>query len=128
MPVVLHLGRGKQAYATTHVSDCSLADAMGSATGNTGDTRDGTTNFPRLSEDLVVGTTVDGVGLSTILGDVGVYEVDNVWADGGFHDVRDKDDGGGVDGHVTVEDVLLRQLQMRVRKSSLPRVLGGSMS
>ena len=103
VPAAPDLGRGKHASSTTHVSEGSLAGAMGSAAGNTGDTGDGTTGSPGLGGSLVASAAADCIGLSAVLGDVGVYEVDDVRADGGLHDVRDRDGGGGVGGHVTVE-------------------------
>jgi len=48
------------------------------AAGNTGDTGDDMTSSLRLVEGLVASAVADDVGLSIVLGDVGVYEVDYV--------------------------------------------------
>ena len=47
---------------------------------------DDTIDSPELDRGLVVDAVVDDIGLSTILVDVGVYEVDDGRADGGLHE------------------------------------------
>lgn len=48
----------------------------------------------------MAGLAADSVGLAAVFGDVGVDEVDDVGADGGFHDVGEGDGGGLVGFHV----------------------------
>ncbi|WVY98782.1 hypothetical protein V8G54_030933 [Vigna mungo] len=103
VPAAPDLGRGKHAATSAHVAEGSLAGTVGSSTGNTGDTGDGTTRSPGLGGCLVASPAADGVGLAAVLGDVGVYEVYDVRADGGPHDVGDGNGGGGVGGHVALE-------------------------
>ena len=47
--------------------------------------------------------TANGVGLAAIFGDVGVDEVDDVWPDGGLHDIRERDCVAAVCGHIRLE-------------------------
>ncbi|KAJ9697692.1 hypothetical protein PVL29_007018 [Vitis rotundifolia] len=47
--------------------------------------------------------TANGVGLAAIFGDVGVDEVDDVWPDGGLHDIRERDGVAAVCGHIRLE-------------------------
>ncbi|KAJ9690594.1 hypothetical protein PVL29_012978 [Vitis rotundifolia] len=39
-------------------------------------------------------------GLEAIFGDVGMDEVDDVWPDGGLHDIRERDGFAAVYGHI----------------------------
>ena len=135
MPAAPDLGRGEHASAAAHVSKGSLAGAVGSAAGNTGDTGDGSAGTPGFGGGLVTSATTDGVWLAAVLGDVRVYEIDDVGADRGLHDVRDGNGGGGIGCHVTVEGLHGDERACcgghcceKGRKSSLPRVFGVGLS
>jgi len=77
--------------ATTHVAEGTLAGAVGTTSTNTGDTGDGTTSTPGFGTGLVAGSLTDGVGLSTVLGNLIVDEVDNVGPDRGLEDGGEAD-------------------------------------
>ena len=103
VPAAPDLCRGEHAAAAAHVAEGSLTGAVGAAAGDARDTGDGTAGSPGLGGGLVAGAAADGVGLAGVLGDVVVDECDDVWADGGLHDVREGDGWGGVGGHVALE-------------------------
>jgi hypothetical protein len=72
-------------HATTaaHVTEGGLAGTVGTATSNTWDTGYGTTGTPRFGGVFHTRIVLYSVGLTLVLGNVRVYEVDNIWADGG---------------------------------------------
>ena len=97
------LGGSKHPTATTHVPEGTLTSAVSTAAGNARDTRDGAASPPGLGGGLMTGAAADGIGLAAIFGDVGVDEVDDVWADGGLHDVREWDGVAAIGGHIRLE-------------------------
>ena len=99
VPLPPHLEGSEHASLAAHVSEGSLAGAVGSGALDTGNSRDGATSSPGLGGVLVTGKSVDTVGLSSVLGHVGVDELDDVITDGGGedggHGHRGDDFGGG---------------------------------
>jgi len=81
VPAAVGLGGGEHTTTTAHVTE-----GGGSAASNTGNTGDGATSVPRLSRVVHARETVDSVGLTGVLGHVGVDELNNVRADGGGED------------------------------------------
>jgi len=129
VPAAPDLGRGKHASTTAHVAEGSLSGAVSSSTGHTRDTGDGATCSPGLGGCLVSGAAADGVGLTAVLGNVGVDEVDDVGADGSLHDIGNGDGGGGVGCHVTLEGLDGDEGagscgHCEMREGELPRVFG----
>mmetsp|Transcript_3044 Transcript_3044/g.4402 ORF Transcript_3044/g.4402 Transcript_3044/m.4402 type:complete len:123 (+) Transcript_3044:875-1243(+) len=96
MPLSPGLGGGEHASSTTHVTECSLSTTGGSSSANTGDTGNGTSSSPGLGAYLLTSANGDGVGLTVVLGHVGVDELDQIRAQRGGHDGWEWD--GGVRG------------------------------
>lgn len=63
---------------------------------DTGNTGHSSTSTPRLGGRLVTSLTGDGVGLTTVLGDVGVDELDDIRTNGGLQDSGDLDGSRGL--------------------------------
>lgn len=108
VPAAPDLGRSKHAAAPAHVSEGTLAGTVGTATRNTGDTRNGTTGSPGFGGGLVAGASGDSVGLAGVLGNVAVDVPYDIRADRGLHDVRDRETIGSraaVSGHIILEGV-----------------------
>lgn len=86
MPAAPRLGRGKHATTTAHVGKGTLTGSVRARPRDARHTGDGATGTPRLGRVLVTGLLGDCVGLSLVLGNVGVDKVDQVRADGGLQD------------------------------------------
>lgn len=98
------LGRSEHTALTTHVGEGTLAGAVGTTSRDTRDTSDGSAGTPGLSGVLHTSTGEDGVGLSVVLGDIGVDEVDNIGTNGGGEnfgksDLLDVLVSDGIDGN-----------------------------
>ena len=89
MPATVDLGGGEHTSTTAHVTEGTTAGAV-----DTGNTCDGTAGTPGGSGVVHAGKTVDGVGLTAVLGHVGVHELNDVVTDGGG---EDGGEGGGSD-------------------------------
>jgi len=74
--------RGVHVTATRHVTESGLARSVGTPSSDSGDTGDGAASPPRLGGALVACEVRDGVGLSVVLGHVGVHDGDEVGTDG----------------------------------------------
>jgi hypothetical protein len=83
MPLAPSFSGGKHAATTTHVSEGSLARAVGSSTTDTRNTGDSTTSTPRFSGRLVAGFFTDGVSLTLVLRNTLVHLGDYIEPDGG---------------------------------------------
>ena len=59
---------------------------MSTGTRDTGNTCDGTTSTPRLGGVLVAGVPEDTATLTSVLGHVGVAELNDIISDGGRED------------------------------------------
>ena len=86
VPLAVGLGGGEHAAATAHVTEGTLPGAAGSAATDAGNTSDGTAGTPGVGGDVLSGADGDGVGLTVVLADVGVDELNNVGTEGGRHD------------------------------------------
>lgn len=86
---------GEHASLAAHVTEGTLAVPAGSTATNSGNTGDCAACSPGLSGVLHTGMEVDGVTLTTVLGDVGVDEVDDIGSDSGGEDGGEDDLGLG---------------------------------
>ena len=82
-----HLGGSEHATAAAHVSERTLARAVGTTTGDTRNAGDGATGTPGLGGGLVTGALVHGVRLAVVLVEAGVNGVHDVRTDGGQEDL-----------------------------------------
>jgi hypothetical protein len=82
VPPPVGLGRGEHATSAAHVTEGTLACAVGTTTGHAGNTGDGATGTPRLGRRLHASAARDGVGLTAVLGEGRVNLLDDVGADG----------------------------------------------
>lgn len=89
MPATISLGRGKHASTTAHVTEGTLTGATSTTTTNTGNTRNSAASTPGFSRGLVTGFLGNSVGLTGVLGNVGVHKGDQVGADGSREDGRE---------------------------------------
>ena len=71
---------------------------MSSTSRDTGDTSNSPTGSPRLGGGLLSSGLAHGIGLTLVLGDIGVHEGDNVGTDGGEEDLREGGLFGGLSG------------------------------
>jgi hypothetical protein len=86
VPLSPGLERGKHATLAAHVTESTLAGSGGAGAANTWDTGDGATSAPGFSGVLVALEPENSVCLSSVLGHVGVHELDGVVSDGGSED------------------------------------------
>lgn len=84
---------GEHASLAAHVTEGTLAVSAGSRSSHSGNTRDGATSSPGLGGVLHTGLVVDRVALASVLGDVGVHEVDDVGPDSGGEDCGEDEVG-----------------------------------
>ena len=71
---------------SAHVSERTLAGSAGSRATDSGNSSHSSSSSPGLCGVLLAGLVVDGVSLSSVLGHVGVHEVNDVLSDGGRED------------------------------------------
>ena len=64
-----------------HVTECTLSISTGSTASNSRNTGDGTTSSPGFSRMLHTCMEVDSMTLTSVLGNVGVHEVDDIRSD-----------------------------------------------
>jgi len=69
---------------TALVTESSLSVSMGTRTTNSGNSGYGSTSTPRLSGVLVTLSGINSGSLSSVLGKVGMNELNNVQSDGGL--------------------------------------------
>ncbi|KAL5741858.1 hypothetical protein ACOSP7_028590 [Xanthoceras sorbifolium] len=100
MPAPPDLGGREHALTTTYVTEGSLAGTVGTATGDTRDTRNCAFGTPRLGGGLVAGLLGDSVGLSAVLGDIGMDKIHNVRLYRGLHDIGEHNGSSTIDIHV----------------------------
>jgi hypothetical protein len=100
---------------------------VSTTTTNTGNTGDGTTSTPGLGGGLVTRHLVDGVGLTTVLGDLIMNEGHDVASDGGGEDGRQSNlagltgeglDGNGGTGGLKGENTIINGCNIRCVGSS----------
>merc|ERR1719464_2298385 len=92
LPLSPDLERGEHATLTAHVTEGTLAGTVSTGARDSWNTRNGATSTPGLSGVLVTGVPEDGMSLSSVLGHVGVAELDEIISDGSG------EDGGHVGG------------------------------
>ena len=78
----------EHASLSAHVTESSLSSSGGTRSGNSGNTGDSASSTPRLSRVHVTLEVEDSMGLSSVLGHVGVAERDDIVTDGGAEDGR----------------------------------------
>lgn len=83
LPLSPDLKGSEHATLTAHVTESTLAGTVSTGARDSGDTCDGTTSTPRLGGVLVASVPEDTVTLSSVLGHVGVAELDEIISDGG---------------------------------------------
>ena len=89
---------GEHASLAAHVTEGTLTVSAGSGSSHSGNTGDSATSSPRFGGVLHAGLVVDGVTLTSVLGDVGVHKVDDIGPDSGGEDGgEDKVSGGALD-------------------------------
>ena len=104
VPFSPDLEGSEHASLTAHVTESTLTGSVGTRARDSGNTGDSATGTPRLSGMLVTSPVEDGVTLSSVLGHVGVAELDEIISDGGGEHgghVQSLSDGsilGGVSG------------------------------
>ena len=76
----------EHAALTAHVTEGTLTGTVSTGARDSWDSSDGTTGTPGLGGVLVASHVVDGVTLSSVLGHVGVAELDEIISDGGRED------------------------------------------
>ena len=86
LPLSPDLEGSEHATLAALVTESTLTRAVSTGTGDTGDTCDGTTSTPRLGRVLVAGVPEDTATLTSILGHVGVAELNDIISDGGRKD------------------------------------------
>jgi hypothetical protein len=104
MPAAVSLGGGEHTTATAHVAEGTSTAGLGTRAGDTGDTGDGAAGTPGSGRVVHAGEAGDGVSLTSVLGHLGVDELNDVVTDGSGEDGRERNitDGlvrrGRVDG------------------------------
>jgi len=78
MPASPYLDGCKHASLSTHVTESGLTTSMGTTTSNSGNTGNCTSSTPRRSAVAHTCIGVNSVGLSSVLGDVGVNEMHDI--------------------------------------------------
>lgn len=86
LPLSPDLERGEHAALTAHVTEGTLAGAVSTRARDSWDSGNSASGTPRLSGVLVAGVPVDGVTLSSVLGHVGVAELNEIISDRGSED------------------------------------------
>ena len=77
------LERGEHARLSAHVTEGSLSGSVGTGTTNSGNTGNSATSSPGLGGVLLSSHPENSMGLSSVLGHVGVNELDGIVSDGG---------------------------------------------
>lgn len=86
MPSAPDLGGSEHATTTAHVTESTLTRATSTTTTDTGNTGNSATSTPAFSRGLMTGVFADSVSLTSVLGNVGVDEGDQVRANGSRED------------------------------------------
>lgn len=86
---------GEHSTLSAHVTEGTLSVSAGSGSSNSGNTGDSATSSPGLGGVLHAGLEVDGVTLSSVLGNVGVDKVDDIRPDAGAEDSGEDDVASG---------------------------------
>jgi len=92
LPLSPDLEGSEHATLTAHVTEGTLAGTVSTGARDSWDSRNSATSTPGLGGVLVTGVPVDSMSLSSVLGHVGVAELDEIISDGG------REDGGHVGG------------------------------
>lgn len=86
LPLSPDLEGSEHATLAALVTESTLAGTVSTGTRDTGNTGDGTTSTPRLGGVLVAGVPEDTATLSSVLGHVGVAELNDIISDGSSED------------------------------------------
>ena len=86
LPLSPDLERSEHATLAAHVTEGTLAGTVSTGARDSWDSSDGTTSTPGFSGVLVASVPEDGMSLSSVLGHVGVAELDDIISDGGRED------------------------------------------
>lgn len=81
VPLSPHFEGSEHATLTAHVTESSLTGSGGTRATDSWDTCDGTTSSPGLSGVLLTSLVVDTMGLTSVLGHVGVNKLDGIVTD-----------------------------------------------
>ena len=92
LPLSPYLERSEHATFAAHVTKGTLAGTVSTRARDSWDSRDGTTSTPGFGGVLVTSVPEDSMSLSSVLGHVGVAELDEIVSD------RSREDGGHVGG------------------------------
>lgn len=82
VPAAPDLGGREHTTLAAHVTESTLSSAASTRTTNTRDTSDGTSSTPRHGRSLLTSVLVNSVGLTRVLADVGVDELNHILTDG----------------------------------------------
>jgi len=90
VPLAPNLGRGEHAATTALVAERGLAGTVRTPAVHARNTGHSTPSTPRLGGSLHAGDAADSIRLATVLGDVGVNELDNIGAQGSLENARQR--------------------------------------
>ena len=88
LPLSPDLEGSEHATLTAHVTEGTLAGTVSTGARDSWDSSDGATSTPGFGGVLVTGVPEDGMSLSSVLGHVGVAELDEIISDGSSEDGR----------------------------------------
>ena len=88
-----YLGRGEHATTAAHVTESPLSRAVGTTPRDARNTRHRATGTPRFGRRLVPRLVEDGVRLAIVLVQPGVHGVDDIRANRGEENFRQRDGG-----------------------------------
>ena len=86
VPLSPGLGWGEHSTGSAHVSERGLTGSLGSSSGNSWNSRNGSTSSPRNGRGLVSSIQVHGVSLSVVLVHVGVNKLNDIRSKWGQED------------------------------------------
>ena len=86
VPFSVDLEGSEHSSLSAHVTEGSLSRSVGTRSSNSGDSSHSSSGSPGLGGVLHTSVVLDGVSLSSVLGDVGVNEMDDIVSDGGSED------------------------------------------
>jgi hypothetical protein len=104
VPLAPGLGRSEHTTRSAHVTKSGLSSAVSTRAVNSWNSGNSTTSTPGLSRGLMTSLLRDGIGLTLVLGHVGVDKVDNVGTNGGLEDGGEGQSGARAVGGVNIDD------------------------
>ena len=103
MPAAVSLGGGEHTATTAHVAEGTSTAGLSTRAGDTGDTGDSATSTPRGGRVVHTGKTSNGVSLASVLGHLGVDELNDVVTDGSGEDGGERNITDGLIGRGRVD-------------------------